>query len=105
MGENGVSTVPSISRTSRAWRFKPSRVATRTIGTDGLRVLAEIDVLTKRQLGVEMLQGNRSPGVSLDQGLLDRGQPVVAAEVALNGGKPADRTPAPHLFCRRARRG
>jgi hypothetical protein len=61
---------------------KPRRYAYH--GANSLRVLAEIDRLAERELGVEMLQRNGSAGERLNQRDLDRTQLVMAAEIAFD---------------------
>jgi hypothetical protein len=66
---------------------KPRRYAHH--GANSLRVLAKIDRLAKRQLGVEVLQRDGSAGKRLDQRNLDRTQLVMAAKIGLDVGDQA----------------
>jgi hypothetical protein len=53
-------------------------------GRDGLRVLAEIDLLAEGKPRVEVLQPDGSAGECLDQSALDGAQLIATAEIGLN---------------------
>jgi hypothetical protein len=53
-------------------------------GRDGLRVLAEIDLLTEGKPHVEVLQRDGSAGERLNQGELNGTELIATAEIGLN---------------------
>src|SRR6476620_6628353 len=75
----------------RLWRY----VTLGTTDADALRnanhcrdrrsVLADVDLLTEEEAGVKVAEMNRYAGERLDQMLLDRRQPVLAAKILGDG--------------------